>query len=233
MDAERSHFWFRSRASLIAWAVDTYFRDARSMLDVGCGVGGVLRAVGRRHTGMKLVGGELLCRGLRVARERLPDAEFLQMDARRIPFDREFDIVGAFDVIEHIDDDRTALAQMYQSLVPGGGLLVTVPQHRWLWSAFDEASGHRRRYTHRDLSQKLRETGFALVRMTSFMSLTLPAIVVSRIGGRAVDLRRALTIAPSVNWMMSRLSGIERAVIRAGASFPAGGSLLAVAVRPR
>ncbi len=75
----------------------------------------------------------------------------LQFDACAIPYKAEFDVIGAFDVIEHIEEDTAALTQMYQALKPGGGLLITVPQHRFLWSAVDEMSYHKRRYHRNEL----------------------------------------------------------------------------------
>src|SRR5262245_12800338 len=145
--AEASHFWFRNRASLISWMIRTHFPSAGSILEVGCGAGGVLVEIQRGNPGARLVGSELLVRGLHEAKRRLPDVQFLQMDARRIPFESEFNVIGAFDVLEHIEDDRGVLREMHRALADGGGIVVTVPQHRWLWSGFDEYSGHKRRYT--------------------------------------------------------------------------------------
>jgi len=229
--AEARHFWFRSRAALITGMIAWHFPAARSFMEVGTGAGGVLLEVGRRDPRMRLVGSELLTRGLHEARRRLPGVELLQMDARRIPFTSEFDVIGAFDVIEHIDDDETVLAQMQAAVVPGGGIIITVPQHPWLWSAFDEFSGHRRRYTRRELVTKLSAAGFTLVRVTSFTSFLLPLLIAARRRRRAVDLGRELTVSSGLNRALLGIGALERAVIRAGASLPLGGSLLAVGVR--
>jgi SAM-dependent methyltransferase len=153
------------------------------------------------------------------------------MDARHIPFDSEFHVIGAFDVLEHIDDDQAVLREMHRALVRGGGIVITVPQHRWLWSTFDEFSGHKRRYTRRELVGKLAANGFQILRVTSFTSFVLPLMIASRVRRRAIDLDQELTVAPVVNRALTGVATLERAAIRAGASFPAGGSLLAVAVR--
>ena len=79
------------------------------------------------------------CRSRAVS--RVPDVQLYQLDGRRLPFEEEFDVVGAFDVLEHVDDDGLVLAQMHQATKPGGGIIVSVPQHPWLWSAVDEFSG--------------------------------------------------------------------------------------------
>src|SRR5439155_17137550 len=108
-DIEAKSFWFRSRNRLISWALRRYFPKARSLLEVGCGTGFVLAGLHREVPGLELAGGELSHAGLVTARRRLPGAQLYQMDACSIPFEDEFDVVGAFDVLEHVDDDEAAL----------------------------------------------------------------------------------------------------------------------------
>jgi SAM-dependent methyltransferase len=229
--AEASHFWFRNRAALIGWAIRTHFPEATSVLEVGCGAGGVLLDIKQTNPGARLTGSELLLPGLRRAQQRLADVELVQMDAHHIPFENEFDVIGAFDVLEHIDDDESVLREMKGALTSSGGIVITVPQHQWLWSQFDEACGHRRRYTRRDLIGKLRAAGFEPLRVTSFTSFALPLLMAARRRKRTVDLAQEVSvpIAP-VNMLLWTLASLERALIAADVSFPAGGSLLVVAV---
>jgi SAM-dependent methyltransferase len=119
--AERGHFWFTSRARLIAWAVRRYFPEATSVFDVGCGTGGVLMALRSTLPGLRLAGADALLAGLAFARRGLPDVAFAQMDIHQLPYDREFDVVGVFDVLEHLDDDEHALREIHRSLTPGEG----------------------------------------------------------------------------------------------------------------
>jgi SAM-dependent methyltransferase len=229
--AEASHFWFRNRAALIAWAIRTHFPAATSVLEVGCGAGGVLLGIQQTSPRARLTGSELLLPGLRRAQQRLAGVELVQMDAHHIPFEREFDVIGAFDVLEHIDDDESVLREMNRALAIGGGIVITVPQHAWLWSQFDEACGHRRRYTRQGLVGKLRAAGFEPVRVTSFTTFALPLLMAVRRRNGAVDLAQEVSvpIAP-VNMLLWTLASLERALIAANVSFPAGGSLLVVAV---
>jgi SAM-dependent methyltransferase len=231
IQAEEFHFWFRSRAALIAGTIAKYFPAATSFMELGTGAGGVLLEIRRRRPALRLVGSELLLRGLREARKRLPGVELIQMDARRIPFISEFHVIGAFDVIEHIDDDETVLGQMHAALMPAGGIVITVPQHPRLWSAFDEFSGHRRRYSRRELVEKLTAAGFDVVRVTSFTSFLLPLLIAARRRRGAIDLARELAVPAALNRVLLGVGALERAVIRAGVSLPLGGSLLAVGVR--
>jgi SAM-dependent methyltransferase len=78
------------------------------------------------------------------AAERVPGVELFQMDARRFPFLEEFDLIGAFDMLEHVKEDEEVLSQMYQATRKGGGILLTVPHHPFLWSASDYLARHER-----------------------------------------------------------------------------------------
>lgn len=229
---ERAHFWFRGRNDLIVWALEKYFPASRSLLEVGCGTGQVLDSIHASRPNQRLVGTEIHARGLEFSRQRLPETEFLQVDARAIPFAEEFDVVCAFDVIEHLDEDAMVLAQMYQACRPGGGILVTVPQHRWLWSYKDDFAHHKRRYSRMELIEKVNQAGFRVMTTTSFVSLLLPLMYISRLRERApaqFEPKRELDIAPTLNHVFYALMCCEAALIRRGTSFPAGGSLLLVA----
>jgi SAM-dependent methyltransferase len=232
--AEGSHFWFTNRSQLIAWSVRRYFPDARSFFDVGCGTGGVLDALRTGVPGVRLAGADALLSGLAYARRQLPDVALTQVDIRRLPYDREFDLVGAFDVLEHLDDDRQALAEMYRSTTVGGGLIVTVPQHPFLWSALDDYSHHRRRYTRRQMVAAIERVGYVVQRATSFMTLTLPAQLASRLRKQnlaTLNPAAEMRLNPVVNAILGALCRVERMAIAAGVSLPIGGSLLVVARR--
>jgi SAM-dependent methyltransferase len=172
---------------------------------------------------------------MRLARERVPAARFFQADARSLPFDREFDVVGAFDVLEHIEDDGAVLQQMYQASRPGGGILLTLPQHRFLWSYVDEYSFHKRRYSRREIVRKVQQAGFEVLHATSFVSLLLPAFVVARLRPRIpreeFDCCREFAVNRLLGIGLERVLDLERLLIGLGLSFPAGGSLLVVAGR--
>ncbi|HEX7243402.1 MAG TPA: class I SAM-dependent methyltransferase [Longimicrobiaceae bacterium] len=234
-EAEPGHFWFEARNRLIAWALRAHFPGARSFLEVGCGTGFVLGGLRRAFPALALAGSEIFPEGLEFARRRAPEAELFQMDARRIPFDAEFDAAGAFDVLEHVDEDEEVLAELRRAVRPGGGIVLTVPQHRWLWTALDDIAHHRRRYTRAELVGKVLRAGFTVERVTSFVSALLPLMVLARVGKRRpaaeVDPMAEFRIHPAVNRALAGVLDAERALIARGVSFPAGGSLLLVARR--
>jgi SAM-dependent methyltransferase len=234
---EAGSFWFRARNDLIAWAMSTYFPDARRLLEIGCGSGFVLQRLREVVPSAEVSGSEILSAGLPFAARRVPSATFYQMDARKIPFRDHFDVIGAFDVLEHIGDDRAVLAQVAGALRPGGGLLLSVPQHPALWSAQDEHAHHVRRYTEHGLRQKAETAGFEVIRMTSFVSLLLPLMLVSRRRmrhqqpGQEFDVIAALRQPRAVQVALGALMTMERWLIQRGLSFPAGGSLLMICRR--
>ena len=229
---ESVNWWFRARNRLITWAITKYFGSARNLLEIGCGTGFVLTGIHAAIPHIELSGSEVYAEGLAFARKRLPAVRLYQMDARRVPFEEEFDVVAAFDVLEHIDDDRAVLRQMNQSLRCGGGLLLTVPQHPALWSHQDEFASHRRRYTAHELKEKVIDAGFELVRVTSFVTLLLPLMYAVRSRKRKPmknsDDFAELRIGGAANRILEHVMNLERLLIRAGASLPAGGSLLLV-----
>jgi SAM-dependent methyltransferase len=228
---EDGFFWFEARNALLTWALRKYFAGAKSLLEVGCGTGFVLREVGRKFPGMRLAGGEVFENGLLCAASRVPAAELMQLDATRMPFREEFDVIGAFDVIEHIEDDEAVLRELHATARRGGGVILTVPQHAFLWSNADDYAHHKRRYERRDLLRKVERAGFEVAMATSFVSLLMPVLLAARRGrGRNKDYSvfREFEISTLANRAMRSVLGLERAGIRAGLRFAIGGSLLVV-----
>lgn len=245
--AEDRHFWFRSRNRCIAAALRALpdLAAIRAVLEVGCGTGVVLAELARVFPAGHVVGMDLFAEGLAFARKRFPGT-LIQGDVFRHEFAQSFDLIGAFDVIEHLDDDAGLLQRLGQQLRPGGYLVVTVPGHPGLWSYFDEVAHHRRRYTRPELERKLAAAGFEPVYLTWFMSaLFLPMWLKRRlVGGRLRPLAQAsagarqmavesdLKINPVANWLLETALRPEAVLIRRGLRLPLGTSLLAIARRP-
>lgn len=233
---EEGNFWFVGRNRFILWALQRYCGDFRSFLEIGCGTGFVLSGISRAFPSTRLYGSELFCSGLTFASQRVPNATFMQMDARVLPFDAQLDVIGAFDVLEHIEEDTAVLAQIHKALRPGGMLLITVPQHQWLWSGVDEYSCHVRRYSSSELHDKIRNAGFSIVRSTSFVTSLLPAMVASRVMSKGkksqeYDASNELRINPILNTIFRGCLSAELLAVRAGLSLPVGGSRMVVARR--
>ncbi len=235
---EAGHFWFVPRSVLLGELAKRHAPDARRILEVGCGTGFMLAELARRFPKVQLVGSELHTAGLKTARQRLgPQASFVQMDGRAIPAKDAFDLIGAFDVIEHIEEDEVALAAIHHALRPGGVAIIAVPQHPWLWSAADEVAHHARRYRRGELQAKLRRSGLEPVFSTSYCTLLLPLMIVSRVFARLsrqagdTPRRSEAEARPGalLNAVLRGLLQAEVALVLAGLRLPIGGSRIVVA----
>jgi SAM-dependent methyltransferase len=238
---ESGHFWFRSRNTLIGWLVRKYAPHARRVMEIGCGTGFVLNALKDAIPGAEICGSELHSKGLVIARNRHGlSVELVQMDARRTGLSSAMDMVGAFDVLEHIEEDEAVLAECARMLRPGGVLIATVPQHRFMWSAQDEIAHHVRRYDRRELGRKAETAGLETVYQSSFVSLAFPLMAASRLlrgrGGGAASNRDKVEaefkLPRLVNAMMLALQNAEHVLRRAGMRLPFGGSQILVARKP-
>ena len=231
-ELEAEHFWFVARNQLIVGLATKFFPEARRFLEIGCGTGFVLRAIAGSRRWERLVGSELHPSGLAHARKRLPsEAEFVQMDARDIPAVGVFDLAGAFDVIEHIADDEAVLRGLRAAAQTGGGCIIAVPQHPWLWSRADEVAHHVRRYRRGELETKVRRNGFEVLFSSSFTALLLPFMAASRLARNnkhgdqdAYEFR----LSPTANRVFLEILRAEVRMTLGGVRWPAGGSRIVV-----
>lgn len=231
---EAGNFWFRARNKIVLWALKKYFPDFKSLLEVGCGTGFVLSGITHEFPLVRTTGSEIYAVGLAYAAKRLPGVELVQMDARKIPYEAEFDIVAAFDVIEHIFEDELVLQNFHRAIKPGGGCLITVPQHQWLWSPVDEAACHQRRYSAQDIHNKAKAAGFKILHSTSFVTFLLPLMLASRITARRSNkalASEAFVLNPLLNYALEVVMRIELILIKSCISLPIGGSRLLVLQR--
>ncbi|CAB3664872.1 class I SAM-dependent methyltransferase [Achromobacter aegrifaciens] len=228
---EENNFWFRARNRIVLWALRKYHPRFESVLEVGCGTGFVLSGITREFPDARSVGSEIHVSGLAYAAERLPRTELIQVDARKLPYDAEFDVVAAFDVIEHIAEDELVLQNLHRAVRPGGCCLITVPQHQWLWSSVDEAACHQRRYSAQELHSKMKAAGFDIVHSTSFVMLLLPLMLLSRLAARRSgkdQASEALEMGPLQNKLLEIVMRIELVLVKASLRLPIGGSRLVV-----
>ena len=235
-EAEAKSFWFTNRNRLIVWCLRKYFPSMKDYLEIGCGTGFVLKAVHESFPECRCRGSELFAEGLEYARERVPDAELIQLDAVNMTQKDAYDVFGAFDVLEHIPEDTKVMDNLYTAIKWGG--VITVPQHMFMWSTEDDYACHVRRYSQKELRQKLEEAGFHVERMTGFVSLLFPFMMASRLLGEkrkadnakelAYNAGSELTLPSWLNVMFSAVMKIEFLLIRMGLRFPFGGSILAV-----
>jgi len=244
---ETKHFWFRTRNRVIATLTEQITKDwadGYRVLEVGCGTGNVLRALEQACPRGRVVGMDLFAEGLAFARTRT-SCPLVQGNLEQPAFDVQFDLIGAFDVVEHLSDDLQVFRSLHSMLRPGGTLLLTVPAHQSLWSYFDEVSHHCRRYEPADLRRKLNEAGYEIEFLSQFMASIYPLlwfgrrIKASRRRARnpdSADMDRALTleelrIVPIVNGLLTFVLMQEARLIRSRIALPFGSSLIVAARR--
>jgi SAM-dependent methyltransferase len=242
--AEDRHFWFRSRNRCIAAATRLLPNPSaiKDILEHGCGTGFVLSELQRLFPDARVTGADLFEEGLAMARQRFA-GKLVQADLFRCGFRSEFDLIGLFDVLEHLDDDLQALLALREQLRPGGHLLITVPAHMVLWSDYDIASGHRRRYTRAQLVARLAEADFQVQFCTEFMLPLFPLVLirrrlrlrqnltVSRPANAAERIKSELQINPLLNRILDLILRPEAPWIACGRRLLGGTSILALAER--
>lgn len=227
------YWWYRTRARLLGTVLGAYADGAADVLDVGSADGpsvGWLR--GRSHHVTLDIDPRGLAPGSGVCGS-----------ATGLPFaDAAFDLVGAFDVVEHCDPEDAVLAEVRRVLRPGGYFLMTVPAYQWLWSDFDVQNGHVRRYTRGRAVSALEDGGFEVVRATYAFAATFPAFVVERLArrvrglvrrddGGAADIVRLPRTSPVVDRVLTALGTVDDRVL-ARRDLPFGSSVVVAARKP-
>jgi SAM-dependent methyltransferase len=240
---EDHHFWFQERNRVLAAVIDRLtcqLAHGYRVLEVGCGTGNVLRMLEDVCCDGEVIGTDLFDEGLVFARRRCRCA-VVQADIFDLPFTEPFEVIGLFDVLEHLPDDRGALEALHAALVPGGALVLTVPAHQALWSYADEYAGHYRRYAASDLLELLERTGFQVEYCTPFMAALYPLLWLGRRwaslwndrrpvpDSRDTLFARELQLGRVVNRLLTWLHHWETPVIARQGKLPWGVSLLAVA----
>ena len=232
-DLDQRHWWYLGRRKVIERLIDRFARPPESgrILEVGCGTGHNL-AMLRRFAEVDAVELDESVRAIAESRLGRP------VMADRLPelanvADRAYDVIGAFDVIEHIPDDDAALRAIAAKLKPGGRLVMTVPAHQWMWSAHDVVNHHKRRYSKRALKQLIDRSPLKLEAIGYLNSLLFPLALaqrmVSKISG---DKDARLGIPPSpVNGLLTAIFAAERFLV-GRIPLPSGLSLFAVAAAP-
>lgn len=229
-ELDQSHWWYRARREVIAALIRRKAlppANAR-LLEIGCGTGHNLAMLGQFGEVDAL---ELDDEARAVAERRLgrrvmsaPLPELAEVPKRH------YDLIGAFDVIEHIDDDRAALESIDQRLKPGGKLVVTVPAHQWMWSAHDVVNHHKRRYSKAKLKLLFECSPLRLEAIGYFNSLLFPIAVAERLSSRLRGKDDSdLTLPPlPLNAALEKVFAAERHLV-GRVPLPPGLSLFAVA----
>lgn len=233
-----SSFWVSSRNRLFKSMVQRHLSPTgkTKFLEIGCGTGDFIQQIVQNEN-LEITGSEIYLKGLQYTKKNLPDVDFIQFDVTQGVVGEQFDIIAAFDVVEHIENDAAALSNINQMLSKDGVLIISVPQHMFLWSKLDEIVKHKRRYSRRELLTKLRENGFDISYCTSFLFVLFPLMLISRMLDRGrdqsqsdeVELGKRVNFSNLQNQILDFFMRIDEVLISLGISLPFGGTLIAVA----
>jgi SAM-dependent methyltransferase len=224
------HWWYRARREVLAELIRREVRPPKDakILELGCGTGHNLAML----SGFGHVDGLELDEEARALSEKRLGRKVMSAplpELAGVP-DRRYDVIGAFDVIEHINDDRAALSSIAAKLKPSGKFVMTVPAHQWMWSAHDVVNHHKRRYSKGALKALIETSPMKLERIGYFNSLLFPLAVAQRGASR---LRREddadVRLPPAaLNTTLEKIFAAERYLV-GRLPLPPGLSLFAVA----
>ena len=241
---EDKHWWFAGRTRSLLNMIDRVVEPdgQKRVLDIGCGAGNMFHHLSRYGS---VVGVDNNPKPLAVARERGHDVR--EGLAEDLPFEEEsFDLVSLLDTVEHCDDDMAVLRECYRVCAPGGYLVITVPAFMWLWSHNDVLNDHKRRYSGKELGEKLARIGFKVDRMTynNFFVFPLAAamILLRREAGQEPELGsphfddesyqvEMEPAPPLLNTILSGVTWTESQVLR-WLNLPVGTSIICIAEKP-
>jgi SAM-dependent methyltransferase len=200
---EENHWWYQERRVVLNGLLKQLGTPGRA-LDIGAACGGNTRVL--NQNGWQATALDYSAAGPEICRRRGVTA--VRADATRLPFSPgSLDLVVAYDVLEHIDEDVLVVQEVHRVLRPGGHFLVAVPADPALWSAHDRAVDHRRRYTPAALNHVIATNQFEITKMWNWNVLMKPALKVRR---NRMDCSDLNLVPPTLNAMLARIIRLER-----------------------
>lgn len=223
-DMEKS-WWYRGRATVVSavLTISGVKKQVVQVLDFGAGFGGMLCTLKKFSENIFAFEPD------REAEEALRMRGYAGVfDTPTGAFSSQWDIIGLFDVLEHIEDDSAFLVDLKNALVRNGRVIFTVPAYQWLWGPLDIQSHHYRRYTKKDLVRVLEKAGYS-VDFASYWNMFLfpPAAVVRLLGQKGEG---GLMVPSFLDAIFTFLIRIEALLMRIG-PLPFGLSIVACVSR--
>lgn len=228
---EQSYWWHVGRLEIIQTYMKHAARDRfnSSILNVGCGTGGTIDMLEKFGNVDNVdTSDDAIAFASKLGHENIT-----KVDDVYLPFkDKTYDVVGAFDVLEHIEDHAGALTEWKRVLKDDGAIVITVPAYQWLWSGHDVSSHHWRRYTLRSLMAVAAEVGLTPEKKSYAISFSLPLVAGFRLASKVLDKKLDSTtsyvpVPRAINKLFTTLLKAE-AKLHDTVSLPAGTSVITI-----
>lgn len=179
-ELEEKHWWFVARRKILEKVLSTLnLRENIDILEVGCGTGGNIIFL-KRFGNLTCIENDETAASLARNRNLVPVLHG-GLPNELPEFDRQFDLIVLFDVIEHVEEDGKSLEVLSRLLKPGGKIVLTVPAFNFLWSQHDDENHHKRRYDRRSLSELVKSNHLSVDYISYFNFWLFPLVASIRI----------------------------------------------------
>jgi len=206
---EQIHWWYKGRKYLLEKLKEVLKLHDSLILDAGCGTGFAGRSLAECGTVI----------GLDASRYAFDESSSAEINCLALideaPFpDNTFDLVVAMDLVEHLDNDQSALDEMHRVCKDGGYLFITVPAYQRMWSAHDVSLEHKRRYSLNDIAAKIRRSGFDVVKSSYFVSTVfLPAFIYRMMKRKSTASSDLAPVAKPINALLASIMMLETSIV--------------------
>ena len=226
---EESMWWYQTLHQIVANAIQRYAAsDCMTVLDAGCGTGGMLKFIRERFPSFSLYGLELMPEACDIARQK-SGAEIQSGSIEQILYPASFfDVVISLDVLNYELDRDLAVSEFYRVLKPGGTLLLNLAAYQWLHSYHDKAVGQTNRFTLRAVNRMLEGHGFMKVSASYWNFILFPLMVLKRKFIPAGSESDVKPFHPVLDYLFKKTGSIENRILDKGIVLPFGGSLFFV-----
>jgi SAM-dependent methyltransferase len=227
---ESFHWWFAVRRKLLKSILSSIHVSLNDLaLDIGCGAGSNLKVL--LSAGIHAIGIDRSIYALSLTKKKL-NFPLINGDLNELPVRPEsVGLIVAMDILEHLDDDAEGISEFYRALNKGGLLIVTVPAFKFLWGIQDIVTGHKRRYKRREITNKLREVGFDILKSSYFNFFLFIPIFIGRrmihLLGLKIESENEINF-PMINFFLKAIFSLEIPILKYY-PFPFGVSIFCIA----
>jgi ubiquinone/menaquinone biosynthesis C-methylase UbiE len=227
---ESFHWWFAVRRKLIKSIISSIHIPLNHfVLDIGCGAGSNLKVL--LSSGIHAIGIDRSIYILSLLSKKI-ECPLVNGDLTKLPIRaNSVGLIIAMDILEHLDDDAKGINEFYRVLIQGGIIFITVPAFTFLWGIQDIVTGHKRRYSRKEILKKLRGAGFDILKSSYFNFILFPLILLARrlirLLGLKIESENKINF-PLINFFLKSIFSLEVYLLKY-ISFPFGVSFFCIA----